>query len=188
MRPKKKHAFALNFPFTLFCFSLFLIVGCSPKLHLKNQTFVFELGQDIYANPEVYLHPEEVNLDGLVVEAKSPSVSLLNNRFVSVNLEYLNVGEYDFVLRQGKQEIPFLVKVKDTKPPTLQKFPASIEVFLGTEIDWPAVFEATDLSGVYYEAPTSLTSTLGEHEVDVKIRDRFGNAIIRHIRVVVKGG
>lgn len=173
-------------------FSLFLLVllsGCGHKVQLTNQTFVFELGQDIYANPDLYLNnPQDFEMGELLVEATSPRVSLINNRFVSTGLEYLSVGEYDFIIRQGNREIPFLVKVKDTKPPTLQQSPASIEVLWGSEIDWQEVFEATDLSGVYYEGPTSLTSEVGEHEVDMKIRDRFGNAIIRHIRVIVKGG
>ena len=176
-----------------FCsFGLFLglaLGGCSQKVQLTNQTFVFELGKDVYANPDLYLNnPQDFEIGELSVEAKSPRVSLINNRFVSFNQDYLSVGEYDFVLRQGNREIPFLIKIKDTQPPTLQKSPASIEVLVGSEIDWQDVFEATDLSGVYYEGPTSLTSSVGEHEVDMRIRDRFGNTIVRHIRVNVKGG
>ncbi len=174
-----------------FCsLSLSLVLsGCGPKVQLTNQTFVFELGKDVYANPDMYLNnPDDFEIGQLSVEAKSPRVSLINNRFVSLNLDYLSVGEYDFVLRQGNREIPFLVKVKDTQPPTLQKSPTSIEVLVGAEIDWQEVFEATDLSGVYYEGPTSLTSNVGEYEVDMRIRDRFGNTIVRHIRVIVKGG
>lgn len=176
-----------------FCFlnlSLALVLsGCGQKAQLTNQTFVFELGKDVYANPDLYLNnPEDFEIGELSIEAKSPRVSLINNRFVSFNLDYLSVGEYDFVLRQGNREIPFLVKIKDTQPPTLQKSPAYIEVLIGSEIDWQEVFGAADLSGVYYEGPTSLTSTVGDHEVDMRIRDRFGNTIIRHIRVIVKGG
>lgn len=175
-----------------FYFSLlsltFLLFGCS-KVRLTNQTFVVELGRDVYANPDIYLqNPEDFETDELSVKTQSPQVVLVNNRFVSTGLEYLNVGEYNFVIKEKNHTIPFVIKVKDTQPPSIQNSLGVIEVNWGAEIDWQSIYEASDLSGVYYDAPTGFTSNPGEYEIDVKIRDRFGNATTRHIHVIVKGG
>ena len=43
-----------------------MLTGCSQNLTLTNQTFVLELGVDVYANPSLYLeNPEKVDLDRL---------------------------------------------------------------------------------------------------------------------------
>lgn len=184
-----KRAIFLRRFFNISLLSLtFLLASCS-KVRLTNQTFVMELGRDVYANPDIYLkNPEDFEIEELHVEAQSPQVVLVNNRFVSTGLEYLSVGEYNFIIKEKNHTIPFVIKVKDTQPPSIQKSLGVIEVNWGAEIDWQSIYEASDLSGVYYDAPTGFTSTPGEYEIDVKIRDRFGNSTTRHIRVIVKGG
>lgn len=53
-----------------------MLTGCSQNLTLTNQTFVLELGVDVYANPSLYLeNPEKVDLDRLSVEADAPGIN-----------------------------------------------------------------------------------------------------------------
>ena len=79
-----------------------------------------------------------------------------------------------------------MIKIKDTQPPTLTNTPSSIEVGYLEKIDWDSVFQASDLSGVTYESANDLTSTSGEKDTVVKIKDRYGNTIEQPIKVVVR--
>ncbi len=182
----KKLAMGIVGAFAL-CLSISLgLSGCAQPFKLINQTFVMELGTDVYANPSLYIeNADQADLGSLAIEPRSPGITISDNRFITVSLDYLGVGQYDFVLKDGDAEMPFVIKVKDTKPPTLKKSPDSIEIGWGQPVDWNDVFEATDLSGVYYEPSFDFVSTTGTHSVDVKIRDRFGNSTTKTITVTV---
>lgn len=170
-------------------FALLLTVtlaGCHQNFELTNQTFVTELGTDVYANPSLYINdPEKIDVSKLTVEPKSPGITILENRFVSVSLDYLGVGTYDFVMKEGRNETPFVIKVKDTKPPTLKASPSEITVDWGKQPDWDEIYGGTDLSGVYYEPNMNIWTEAGTHDIEVKIRDRFGNSLIRSLKVTV---
>ncbi|WP_323088985.1 hypothetical protein [Allobaculum sp. JKK-2023] len=160
--------------------------GCTRSFQLTNQTFVMELGTDVYANPSLYIeNADQVDLSNLSIEPRSPGITIADNRFITVSLDYLGVGSYDFVLKDGDAETPFVIKVKDTKPPTLKNSVEAIEIGWGQKVDWNEVFGATDLSGVYYEPSLDFETTVGEHTVEVKIRDRFGNAVVKTVKVTV---
>lgn len=178
-----------RFPALAFCGLLLCsLAGCAQNYRLTNQTFVKELGDDVFANPSLYIdNPEDVNLSRLSIETLSPGVTIKDNRYVSVTLDYLGVGEYDFVMKDGVRQTPFVLKVKDTQPPVLKNSVDTLTVDLGSTIDWQNVLGATDLSGVYYDAPTDITSSAGEKDITVRIRDRFGNATAKQIRVTVNG-
>lgn len=164
-----------------------LLAGCHQDFELTNQTFVMELGTDIYANPALYINqPEQIDVSKLNVEPNTPGVTILENRFVSVSLDYLGVGTYDFVMKEGIEETPFVIKVKDTQPPTLQATPSEVTVEWGQQPDWQELYGGTDLSGVYYETNQNIWTEAGQHDVEVKIRDRFGNSLVRSLKVTVK--
>lgn len=164
-----------------------LLAGCHQDFELTNQTFVMELGTDVYANPALYIEDaEQIDVSKLSVEPQTPGITILENRFVSVSLDYLGVGTYDFVMKEGREETPFVIKVKDTKPPTLKATPTEVTVEWGQQPDWQDFYGGTDLSGVYYEMNQNIWTEAGEHDIEVKIRDRFGNALTRSLKVTVK--
>lgn len=164
-----------------------LLAGCHQDFELTNQTFVMELGTDVYANPALYIEDaDQIDVSKLSVEPQTPGITILENRFVSVSLDYLGVGTYDFVMKEGREETPFVIKVKDTKPPTLKATPTEVTVEWGQQPDWQDFYGGTDLSGVYYEMNQNIWTEAGEHDIEVKIRDRFGNALTRSLKVTVK--
>ena len=164
----------------------FGMAGCHQPPRLAKQTYTFELGADVYANPDVYVeNPDEINSSKIEILALTPGIAKLNNRFVSTGSEYLAVGEYDFMMKNGSQEYPFAVKIKDTQPPKPSKSPDSIEIGLGSAVDWASVYEASDLSEVYYEAPMDVSANAGEQDITVRISDRFGNTVEKSLHVVV---
>lgn len=165
-----------------------LLVGCSRNIELTKQTFTIELGKDVYANPALYVKDSEtINTSKMNVQAISNGIRKKDNRFITGNMDYLVVGEYDFKVVDGNNEYPFKIKIKDTEPPTVLKAPAQISIPRETIIDWSNYFEASDLSGVSY-TPSQNFSTAQPGTVDLvlKISDRFGNAQEKNVRVVVQ--
>lgn len=166
-------------------FSLAL-AGCSNEAQLQNYVYVVELGDDVYGNASLYIKdPENWHTEAMKVESRSPGLQVRDNRYVSASLDYLGVGEYNFVLIQNGRETPFIIKVKDTQAPVAKENPERISVQQKSTIDWAQIFQAADLSGVYYEAPVDVTSEIGEKSVQVKIRDRFGNSTVKTITIEV---
>lgn len=179
-RPLKKRLLPVFFA------CAFGLAGCAQSPKLLNQTFVFELGSDVYGNPALYIeNPELYDTASMRIEPASGMIRILDNRFVTVSQEYLGVGEYEFVLKDRNNEIPFVIKVKDTQPPKTQNSPDSLTVAWGSDVDWDSVYQATDLSGVYYDIPPEALYTVGEQDIEVKISDRFGNAVFRPLHLVV---
>ena len=170
----------------VFLLCLFLC-GCSSNVALKKQTFTIELGKDVYANPALYVKDQsERSLKKMKVNPVSVGVVKSKNRFVSMGYEYLLIGEYDFEIEYNKKTVPFRIKVKDTKPPTIVKKPEEIRIARGTSIDWNSYFEAEDLSGVEYSASQDELQFTGEHYVEVVISDHFGNSTSRSVKVIVE--
>lgn len=162
------------------------LAGCVGSVELSKNTFTTELGSDVYGNPAVYIeHPETVNTSRIEVVALTPGVAKKDNRFVTTGTEYLAVGEYDFSLEYGQTSLPFKIKVKDTKPPVAANSQDTLEVPFGSPIDWAGFFQASDLSGVYYEADRDVNLSVGESDVTVRIYDRFGNSTEKTVHLVV---
>lgn len=168
----------------LFIVSAFLLAGCAGAPELKKHTFTIELGQDVYANPALYVKDEQAPA-GYEVVATTTGISKKDNRFITRGYDFLVVGEYEFALQKGSESIPFGIKIKDTRPPTVTQDVQEIQAALGETIDWKNYFQATDLSGVSYEAPLDTTATPGDHDISVKISDRFGNTVEKPVKVVV---
>ena len=101
-------------------------------------------------------------------------------------MDYLVVGQYDFVIHAGNRDIDFSISVKDTQPPTILSCPSEISVSTGQSVDWSAYIKASDLSGVSFSTASEFNpSSAGEQDVSVRISDRFGNAVTREIHVNV---
>lgn len=173
--------------FLFVCFlSLGLFSACSAPVELAKQTFPMELGADVYANPNLYVkNAQDLDLSSMEVICQEPGVLKVDNRFITIGQEYLMTGEYDFVLREGQRDVPFLIKVKDTLPPAPRKNPERIETSIGVQPDWAKEFDAEDLSGVYYSADSELVQSTGEKEAEVTIADRFGNSVVKKVKLNV---
>lgn len=168
------------------CASLCILYGCAKNIELQKQTFTFELGKDVYANPALYVKDgEDLPTQNMKITSLSRGVVKKENRFMSQGKDYLVVGEYDFQIENGSSKIPFKIKIKDTMPPTATEAPTEYTTTIGSVINWDEVFHATDLSGVRYETSAAITSGAGEKEVVVKIMDRYGNTLEMPIKVIV---
>ncbi len=164
---------------------IFLITGCS-SLRLQKQTFTIELGQDVYANPSLYIkNADNYDLSKISVVALSTGIVKKDNRFITKNMDYIVVGEYDFKIVSGRQEIPFRIKIKDTKPPVVLSSIAELTIAPGEMVNWNDYFPATDLSGVSYEVVGLDYNNRGEYDCVLNISDRFGNTTSKAIKIIV---
>ncbi|MCF0259004.1 MAG: hypothetical protein HUJ54_04010 [Erysipelotrichaceae bacterium] len=166
--------------------ALLLLWGCVKIPQPVKQTFTLELGEDVYGNPRHYVEDKEADYSDIEVVVHTPGVTKKNNRFVTTGSDFLAVGEYDFALAHGDQEVPFKVKVKDTLPPVPTLSPDRITVSKGAPLNWEEIYQARDLSGVYYEGPAAADFESGENPVKVRIYDRFGNSTYKDIIVEVE--
>lgn len=171
----------------ILCLS-FVLFGCSSSIELSKQTFTIELGQDVYANPALYVkNSENIRLDDYSVSPVTSGIRKKDNRFVSGTMDYLVVGEYDFVLKKGDDKWPFKIKIKDTKPPTIVTSVTEITVKQNAIISWQDYLKGSDLSGVSYScSPILDTGVLGDTQVVVTVSDRFGNAVSKEITAHVQ--
>lgn len=172
--------------FTLFV-CMILLGGCASQIQLQKHTFTIELGKDVYANPALYVK-EGSNYDtsDMSIQAVSNGIRKKDNRFITGGEDYLVVGEYDFKLVDGSNEYPFKIKIKDTKPPTINSVPSEISVAKETIIDWSKYVDASDLSGVSFSVNTNFsTAESGQVDIILKITDRFGNSVEYPVRVII---
>lgn len=168
----------------ILCFLLMFSLSACSNVELQKQTFTFELGQDVYNNPANFV--KEAN-DNMEVKAVSQGIRVKQNRFVTGTMDYLVCGTYDFEIISGSKTIPFKIKIKDTKAPTLSDAPSEITTPAGESIDWDSFFGAKDLSGVEYSTDPSIdTSSVQTSEVTLKIEDRYGNSVTKTVVVNVE--
>lgn len=165
----------------------FVIAGCSKRLTLMKQTFTIELGNDVYANPSLYVeNVDAYDMDSFNISAKTAGVYKKDNRFVTGSMDYLVAGEYEFVLEYKLQRLDFKIKIKDTQPPSVTRAVSEITVGKGTIVSWSDYFSADDISGVFFTtSPILDTTNPGDYTILLKIQDRFGNTDEREVIVHV---
>lgn len=164
-----------------------MLCGCSRKVNLMKQTFTIELGNDVYANPRLYVENVDMyDLEAFSISAKTAGVYKKDNRFVTGSMDYLVAGEYDFVLDYKNQSVDFKIKIKDTQAPTVTRSVSEIWIGKGTIVSWADYFSAADISGVFFStSPILDTTNEGDYTILVKIQDRFGNTDDREVVVHV---
>lgn len=162
-----------------------MLCGCSGT-PLRKQTFTIELGNEVYANPSLYIK-DNYDTEGMSVKTLNGGIKKEDNQFISGNNEYLLVGTYDFaIVTKNGREIPFRIKIKDTQPPTLRSIQKEIVVDKNSVINWDQYVGADDLSGISYEmVPNIDTSVAGSYPIELRVSDRFGNSVSRSIVVNV---
>lgn len=169
------------------CVSLgLLLTACSSKMELKKHTFTYELGSDVYANPNLYVKDaDQYDLSEVKIIPTSKGLSKVDNHFVNEKKDYLVCGVYSFQLVDGNNKIDFKVKIKDTKAPNVAQSPSEIKVNQGEIPDFQSAFQASDLSGVNYDATWDTTVT-GSKDITVRIYDRFGNSVEKNVKLTVE--
>lgn len=149
-------------------------------LKLKEQVFIYELGDKISFKPGEFLAS---SVDKKVVNnskldfKNSYSVDVIEEELKSSNLDYLKVGLYEVVLTYKDKSTSFEIKVEDTTKPEFIDFKEEIVIEKDAlNVDLTKFYEAKDLSGVtvVVESDYDLSKD-GEYDALIKAVDQYKN-------------
>lgn len=149
-------------------------------LILKQDTFVFELGDEVPFTSSYYLQnsKEIKNIDEYKLNIKDKDkISIVDDKLLSKDAELLEVGTYKLSIKYKDKEIKFQIKVEDTKKPEFKTVPEKITLEQNSkDVDLTKFFEAEDLSKVEItiDGDYDLSKT-GNYELKVNAIDQYDN-------------
>jgi len=149
-------------------------------LKLKEQIFIYELGEKISFKPGDFLAS---SVDKKVVKKSrldfknSYSVDVIEDELKSSNLDYLKVGIYEVVLTYKDKSTSFEIKVEDTIKPEFIDFKEEIIIEKDAlNVDLTKFYEAKDISGVTIVVESDYDlSKEGEYDAIIKAVDQYKN-------------
>lgn len=149
MKSKLKVIIPIIVILIIFLVGLFIMYKNSYKIELKNNEFVYELGEDISSDVSVYLKDADATKNIKEYKVSSDSLLIEGNKFILRESEFIPVGEYKVNVSYKKKDENFIVKVIDTKTPEFLNFKEVIELEENSEnVDLTSYFEVKDLAKV----------------------------------------
>ena len=177
MKKKLKVFVPIMIVLGIFLVVLFIVVRDTSKIELKEQKFIYELGDDITSDVSYYLKDTasiknikdyKLNSDKLIEE---------KGKFIMKNSEFVPIGKYEFNVKYKTKEQKFIIEVVDTIAPEFISSKESVELEETTEkIDLLTYFEVKDLSKVSLSLEGEYDlSKAGEYQLKVVAKDDSGN-------------
>jgi len=149
-------------------------------LILKQDTFVFELGDEVPFTSSYYLQnsKEIKNIDEYKLNIKDKDkISIVDDKLLSKDANLLKVGTYTLFIKYKNKEVQFKIKVEDTKKPEFKTVPEKITLEQNSkDVDLKKFFEAEDLSPVEISISGEYDlSKTGNYELKVNAIDQYDN-------------
>lgn len=181
MKNKKKTIIIISLITIIFLVGLILIFHKKEKIELKQETFIFEYGDDIINDVSYYLK-------GADSTKNIKDYKLINNIKKNSETGLIEPDEYTLKIKYRKQEKTFKIIMKDTKTPIFTKYEDKISLIQDSEdIDLTKYFIAEDLSDVILSVEGSFDiSKVGEYNLKMVATDKSGNKAIKDFIVKVK--
>lgn len=147
------------------------------KIILKNDVFIYELGEEISADVSNYLKDADSIKNIKDYKISSSELTIINNKFALKESGFVSVGEYNVNIIYKKENATFVIKVVDTTPPEFIKFEEKLQYEQGTDIsNLESNFEATDLTTVKVIVEGEYDSNkIGEYELKIIAIDENNN-------------
>lgn len=147
------------------------------KIILKNDIFIYELGEEISADVSDYLKDTDSIKNIKDYKISSNELTIINNKFASKESGFVSVGAYNVNIINKKENATFVIKVVDTTPPEFIKFEEKLQYEQGTDIsNLESNFEATDLTTVKVIVEGEYDSNeIGEYELKIIAIDENNN-------------
>lgn len=181
MKNKKKPIIIISLITIIFLVGLILIFHKEEKIELKQESFIFEYGDDIINDVSYYL--KDANSTKNIKDYK-----LINNLKKNSETGLIEPDEYTITIKYKKQEETFKVIIKDTKVPIFTKYEDKISLIQDSEdVDLTKYFIADDLSDVILSVEGSFDiSKVGEYNLKMIATDKSGNKTKKDFIVEVK--
>lgn len=163
-----------------------IIYKNTNKIILKNDIFIYELGEEISADVSYYL--KDANSIKNITDYKimTTDFKIVDNMLVFNNVE-AKAGDYTINVVYKKTIQKAIIRVVDTISPEFTIFTDNIKVEQNTEkIDFAKYFEAKDLTDVEItiEGAYDLTKE-GEYEITVIAKDLTENKTEKKSKITV---
>lgn len=181
MKNKKKTIIIISFITIIFLVGLILIFHKEEKIELKQESFIFEYGDDIINDVSYYLKDADSTKN-------IKDYKLTNNIKKNSETGLIEPDEYTLKIKYKKQEKTFKIIIKDTKAPIFTKYEDKISLIQDSEdVDLTKYFIAEDLSDVILSVEGSFDiSKVGEYNLKMIATDKSGNKTKKDFIVEVK--
>lgn len=158
----------------IICFILLSIL-VAYQLYIR-----FDISKNINKNVTIE-YGKNITLDDILKKG---------NDFKSVKVspelkDIKKIGKHKVTLTIDNQKFTININIKDTTPPTLEV--KDVTMFIDEEIPKADdfVLKLDDLSGATLNDIT-VEKTVGEHNVDIVAKDKYGNTIRKRAKLIVK--
>lgn len=181
MKNKKKPIIIISLITIIFLVGLILIFHKEEKIELKQESFIFEYGDDIINDVSYYLKDADSTKN-------IKDYKLINSLEKNSETGLIEPDEYTLTIKYKKQEETFKVIIKDTKAPIFTKYEDKIPLIQDSEdVDLTKYFIAEDLSDVILSVEGSFDiSKVGEYNLKMIATDKSGNKTKKDFIVEVK--
>lgn len=181
MKNKKKPIIIISLITIIFLVGLILIFHKEEKIELKQESFIFEYGDDIINDVSYYLKDADSTKN-------IKDYKLINNLKKNSETGLIEPDEYTITIKYKKQEETFKVIIKDTKAPIFTKYEDKISLIQDSEdVDLTKYFIAEDLSDVILSVEGSFDiSKVGEYNLKMIATDKSGNKTKKDFIVEVR--
>lgn len=181
MKNKKKPIIIISLITIIFLVGLILIFHKEEKIELKQESFIFEYGDDIINDVSYYLKDADSTKN-------IKDYKLINSLEKNSETGLIEPDEYTITIKYKKQEETFKVIIKDTKAPIFTKYEDKISLIQDSEdVDLTKYFIAEDLSDVILSVEGSFNiSKVGEYNLKMIATDKSGNKTKKDFIVEVK--
>lgn len=167
---------------------LFLVFKDTTKIILKNNEFIFELGEDISGEALYYLENTDSTKNIEDYKLVSEDLKVIDKKLVKEDDKFVEVGQYTVQIKYKKLSEKIIIKVVDTIAPEFKDFKEEIDFEqTNEEIDLISYFEATDLTDVNINIDGDYDlSSEGEYKINVIAIDSNGNKNSKESLIRVK--
>jgi len=174
---KKKIILIIVMILIVFLVGFIVLYKDTDNIKLKDNQFIFELGEEISAEASYYLEDAGSTKNIKDYKLSSKILKNIDNKFVSEDANIVDVGEYEIDVHYKKKSQKFIIKVVDTTSPEFIKFEEKLKYEQNADIsELESKFEATDLTDVKIAIEGEYDSTVpGEYEIEVVAVDENGN-------------
>lgn len=161
----------------IFLVVLFIVLKDNNKIELKQNEFIYELGENISSDVFVYLKEADTTKNIKKYNISSDDLSIKDNHFIKDESLLVPVGEYSVNISIKDKSQKFTIKVVDTIKPEFINFKELIEIEEGTKnVDLISFFEVKDYSNFKLTISGNYDiSKTGEYNLKVIAEDDYHN-------------
>lgn len=161
----------------IFLVVLFGVTKDKNKIELKQEKFIYELGEEVSSDVSTYLKDANTTKNIKQYSLSSDSLEIKDNKFIKGNMDFIPVGNYKIKVSNNKEDKDFIIEVSDSIAPEFTSSKDLIEIEETDEdIDLKSNFETKDYSVVELsiEGEYSLKEP-GEYNLKIIATDESNN-------------